>query len=131
MSDNVNTMKKIINKDMLEKYYWVAIYTDGSFLMQYEKQNNNTYIRNSFYDIDQSKLDLFVIKSFEDDNKVFQLQFDPKYMKLIWYWDRNMSLATKDIVTTHCIGWQENHENKQIKIILKIKEDGTVLLTRG
>jgi len=71
MSDKINTMKKIINKDMLEKYYWVAIYTDGSFLMQYEKQDENNYIRNSFYDIDQSKLDLFVIKSFEDDSKIF------------------------------------------------------------
>jgi len=71
MSNKINTMKKIITKDMLEKYYWVAIYTDGSFLMQYEKQNDNTYLRNSFYDIDQNKLDLFVIKSFDDDKKVF------------------------------------------------------------
>lgn len=131
MSNKINTMKKIITKDMLEKYYWVAIYIDGSFLMQYEKQNDNTYLRNSFYDIDQNKLDLFVIKSFDDDKKVFQLQFNPKVMKLIWYWDRNLSLQTEDISTTHCFGWQETHNNRQIKVILKIKEDGTVLLTRG
>ena len=131
MSDKINTMKKTITKDMLEKYYWVAIYTDGSFLMQYKKIDDNTYIRNSFYDIEQSKLDLFIIKSFIDDSKVFQLQFDPKIMKLIWYWDRNMSLSTREIVTSHCIGWQETYNNKQIKVILKIKEDGSVLLTRG
>ena len=131
MSDNVNTMKKIINKDMLEKYYWVAIYNDGTFLMQYEKRDNNTYIQNSFYDIDQSKLDLFVIKSFKDDSKIFQLQFKPDIMKLIWYWDRNLLLNDNTMTTSHCIGWQENHDNKQIKVILKIKEDGTVLLMRG
>lgn len=131
MSDNINTMKKIINKNSLEKYYWVAIYNDGTFLMQYEKQDNNTYVRNSFYDIKQDKLDLFIIKSFEDDKQLFQLQFNPDIMKLIWYWDRNLSLSDNTMTTTHCIGWQEKHSNKQIKVILKIKEDGTVLLTRG
>ena len=131
MSNSNNTMKKIINKNMLEKYYWVAIYTDGSFLIQYEKQNENEYLRHSFYEIEQNKLDLFVIKSFNNDKQLFQLQFNPKIMKLIWFWDRNMNLSNNTIETTHCIGWQETHDNKQIKVILRIKEDGTTLLTRG
>jgi len=43
-------------------YYWIAIYKDNTMLSQYEDKDGKT-ILNSFYDIDQSKLDFFVIKN--------------------------------------------------------------------
>jgi len=42
-------------------------------------------------------------------------------MKLIWYWDREITLTGDSLVkTTHCFGWQETIGDKTIKVIVHL-----------
>ncbi len=127
-----------INSNKMEDYYWVQIYDDNTVLNQYENIENNkdTVIQHSFYEIDQSKLKFFVIRkkdiSNNTDFNIFALSFIPNKMKLIWYWDREVTLGDSSLIsTTHCFGWQENIQDKTIKVILHISPDtGAVKLER-
>lgn len=116
-------IKEVMSNEM-EPFYWVQIYDDNTVLEQYEKeQNEDKYILHSFYEIDQSKLKFFVIrrKDSSSDFSIFQLDFIPQKMKLIWYWDREITLTGNSLVkTTHCFGWQETIGDKTIKVIVHL-----------
>lgn len=109
------------------KYYWVQLYNDGTELSQYETIDGKLFLH-SFYEIDQTKLEFFTIRT--DTNSIYQLEFDPKTMKLIWYWDKYIQPGSNKVLKIdHCMGYQMNVANKQIKVILHISEDGVVTLT--
>ena len=121
-------MQKEINPIEKMNYYWIAIYKDNTMLSQYEDKDGKT-ILNSFYDIDQSKLDFFVIKN-SKGKETWQLEFDPNTMKLIWYWDKYIVPGNNELLKVeHCMGYQMNMGGKQVKMILHISEDGTTTIT--
>ena len=56
----------------LEKWVWIAIYKDGICLKQFDE---NTGIFHQFKEIDQSKLNVFIMQSVQDQKKRFELHF--------------------------------------------------------
>ncbi len=121
---NVNTMTG--------HYFWVAVYNDGTQLLQYDPAPTG-FILHSFYEIDQKKLKQFVIVDALDNNKRYGIDFDPETMELIWYWKNSMILGMNAsqkeairIVDT-CFGWKKNIEGKVVKSIATLHEDGQIV----
>ena len=132
---NDNTMSKNTNTMGSSPYMWVAVYADGSSLLQYEQvEESNKIVTHSFYDINQSKLDYFIVVSKEDVTRKYVLKFTPQMKKLIYYEDkymnvkmdsRNPEVLDKGYAKT-CVGY----ENEGEKIIVEIYPHGEIIINK-
>lgn len=113
----------------IEDWMWVAEYDDGTILKQFDDDGYFHF----FKEIDQDQLRLFSMVYTDTefslgDTPTFNIQFDPKSMKLIHYYKRTklaVGAPHELIKTNYCFGW----ENKQTgeKVIFEITSGGDLI----
>ena len=103
---------------------WLANYTDGTQLMQYEGDKENRYL-----DIQREKLSTFSILK-DSGEVVLSVSFERPTQKLIYrkrtfYQPFN---PNKQYTYVWLVGWHENINGTSIKAICYIFEDGHIEL---
>ena len=100
---------------------WLAIYDDKTSLMQYKEDGTE----NSYFDINRDRLTHFAI--IEDEKAVLVIEFERPSQKLIYrkrtFVDGNGKV--KGII--YLVGWHENINGTNIKVINYIYPDRIIL----
>ena len=99
---------------------WVAKYTDGSELMQYEGDKENRYL-----DIDRNRLSSFAL--FGDSGElVLSVKLERPTQQLIYRRRVFTDLFGNQKDVIYLVGWHENIGGKSIKSICYIHSDGHI-----
>lgn len=122
MSNYISSKGELVS---LEKYVWIAQYEDDTVFLQFEENPAQNLFHN-FHEIDQSKLKLFRMQNMVDPNKYFDLQFNPKTMKLIhFYRGLHLEFGGKEVfVRLYCYGYE-----KKGSVLINIILPGDQLVT--
>ena len=106
----------------LERWIWTAIYQDGTQLKQFDDDGRF----HQFREIDQTRLNAFVMSTPDESHPPVILKFEPGY-KLIHFY-RNISLNNGAIrIRLYCFGY----ESVNAKVILVIMPDNRVVITEN
>lgn len=111
-----------------ERWRWEAYYTDGSSLKQFDDKE---LLYHQFREIDQSKLDRFVMRH-EKSYLVpaITLKFKP-WMKLIHYYENTVSMSMGRGPTRHEKVYCFGYEGSKGKTIIRILPDDSIEVTDG
>ena len=103
---------------------WRAVYSDDSFLDQYENGTENKYT-----DIDRSKLKLFAL--FRNGNPAIVIHLDSN--KRLIYRKRVALHFTPERYeeVIYLVGWQENIKGMNVQSLSVLFPDGRVEVTDG
>jgi hypothetical protein len=111
----------------LERWVWVAIYKDGTYLKQFDE---GTGLFHQFKEIDQNKLDVFVMQSVQEQTKRYEIHFK-EGMSLIHYYRHTVlefGTPQEQRIKVYCFGYKENIEGKSRKTILQIYPNDVVAI---
>lgn len=110
-----------------ELWRWEAVYNDKTRLKQFDGEGIFHQIR----EIDQSKLAVLRVYSPQYTN-TFSLLFDPRYMKLIYFYRNTVLNATTSDeikIKTYCFGYENNVHGTVVKVINMILPNGEMVTT--
>jgi hypothetical protein len=99
---------------------WLASYSDGSQLMQWEGGKENKYVN-----IDRNKLSSFAILG-DSGELILSVQFERPTQKLICRRRQAISVTGIPLSTVWLVGWHENINGTSVKAICYIYEDGHI-----
>lgn len=105
----------------MNSIHWVAVYTDGTVLPQYNEDDSE----NSYKDVDRHRLQSFAI--FDGDHPVVRYHFDQPGLKLI-YRRRTWKRSDVDGETAFfLVGWQKTVAGESLQSISVVGRlpDGT------
>jgi hypothetical protein len=106
----------------LEQWVWTAIYLDGSQLQQFDDEGRF----HQFKEIDQTRLNAFVMSTPDGSHPAITLKFEP-WFKLIHFY-RNIWLQDGAIkIRLYCFGY----ETPYAKVIMVIMPDGSMIITEN
>jgi hypothetical protein len=107
----------------LERWRWVATYTDGTKLHQFD---NETKLFHQFREIEQDRLHSFSMTC--DGKAPILLHWKPSY-KLIHFYMRYRSMTigndTQKVYNVYCFGYEEAGH----KVIMMIMPDDGIVIT--
>lgn len=104
----------------LEAWVWTAIYTDGSQLKQFDDEGRF----HQFREIDQTRLNAFVMSAPDGKQPPKILKFEP-WFKLIHFYRQIMLEDGAVSIRLYCFGY----ETPYAKVIMVIMPDGSVVVT--
>lgn len=113
---------------LLERWVWVAIYKDGTYLKQFDEE---TGLFHQIKEIDQDKLDVFVMQSVQEQTKRYEIHFK-EGMKLIHYYrvsvlEKGTPNETK--IKIYYFGYSEKMgEYKRSRVVLQIYPNDVVAI---
>lgn len=113
-----------------EKWGWIAIYKNGSFLRQFDEA---TGIFHKFNEINIPELDCFIMQNLDDPTDVskrYEIHFIDG-MKPIHYYKRGrLEVGGENEVgyTLYCFGYEQKLNCKTVKNIMTIYPNGTVAI---
>jgi hypothetical protein len=108
-----------------EQWQWIAFYSEKDFIKQFDEK---TFTFHQFKEIDQTRLDIFVMQSLRDPRKIYALHFKP-WMKLIHaYRHTVLNVGTPDEIRfkTYRFGYEESVNGRRRKTIFTIYPDDTL-----
>lgn len=112
----------------LERWVWVAIYNDGSYLMQFDNETNEFH---QIKEIDFSKLDTFVMQHHTDQSKRYEIHWKPHFELIHFYRNyRNDDMPQNEWVRTYNFGFKYKDKTGMVqKFILEIMPTDIVAIT--
>lgn len=110
-----------------ERWGWIALYNDGTRLEQFEVFDWETGVFHQFKEIDQSKLDAFVMENLENPALSYTIHFAPGMRLIHYYRNTVLNAGTEDEqrFKAYCFGYAESVEGRARKTILQIWPDDT------
>ena len=112
----------------LQRWVWLALYKDGTYLMQFD---NETGLFHQLQEIEQDKLDVFVMQHHADATKRYEIHWQPHY-KLIHFYRkfRNEEMPENEWQQTYCFGYEVKDSNGMVtKMIFEIYPNDVVAIT--
>lgn len=97
---------------------WVAYYSDGTWLRQYNDRDEET---GRYADIDRARLVSFALYDRPASRKIFHLHLESD-QRLIY----RMRIDVKREITVYMVGWQQTIAGQNIQSINYIFPDGTI-----
>jgi len=112
----------------LERWGWIAIYNDGTALKQF---NDETLVFHQFKEIEQEKLETFVMQSYEDITKRYEIHMSDGMRPIHFYRNTVFNAATKHEkrIRTYMFGFQETVGGKNRKTLLQILPNDMISIT--
>jgi hypothetical protein len=103
----------------LERWMWVALYSDDSVLIQFDQKG----VFHQFKEIDQSRLSGFQMVS-NDGGKPIMIHWAPGYKLIHFYRNMRLRIGEPDeqIVKLYCFGY----ETPASKVIVAIMPDNSI-----
>lgn len=113
------TSEGVIEQIPLERWVWIAIYKDGSFLKQFDEV---TGLFHQFREINLDQLDVFAMQSVSDENKRYEIHIAEGMTPIHFYRNQMLNVGTDEEVKVrlYCFGYQQNIEGVNVKTIMKI-----------
>lgn len=115
----------------LERWGWLVGYNDGTNLKQFETvENEQDGIYHQFNEIDQSKLDVFIMEKIGDASKRLILPIKPG-MKLIHFYRNivlNLGTDEEERFRLYCFGYIEKGITEDKKVILEIWPNDEIVI---
>lgn len=122
MITNVKEYQFKDEKVSLERWGWIAIYNDDSYLQQFDSE---TVLFHQFKEIDLDRLKTFVMQSYEDPSKRYEIHIKAGMRPIHFY--RNIRPAEeKEFIKLYCFGYQETIKGRNVKTILIIHPNDMV-----
>ena len=111
----------------LERWVWLAIYKDGSYLKQFDEE---TGLFHQFKEIDIPQLDVFGMQSSEDENKRYEIHMKEGMTPIHFYRNQMLNVGTEEEVKVrfYCFGYQDNVNGNNVKTLLKILPNDMVAI---
>jgi hypothetical protein len=100
---------------------WTANYKDGTQLMQFEGDKENSY-----FDIKRDQLTNFSM--FKEDRLVLSVEFERPSQKLIYRKRTFIDINGNVKGVVYLVGWHENIKCQNIKVINYIYPNGKIVL---
>lgn len=110
-----------------ERWRWIAVYKGGAALCQFEESSTGNGIFHQFKEIDQDRLERFIMHSAEDSTKLYVIHITPG-MRLIHYYRNtvlNAGTELEERIRAYCFGYAETIEGRSRKTIIQIYPDDT------
>lgn len=105
----------------LERYVWIADYSNGSYLKQFDERD---WTFHRFQEIQQDKLSVFIMQCVDDEKRRYELHFT-EGMKLIHYYRNiclNFGTPQEQKFKLYCFGFEKGGQ----KVIFSIWPNGEV-----
>ncbi len=108
----------------IERWCWVATYTDGSRLCQFDPE---TYLFHRFNEIQQDKLASFSMVSSEG-KRPFILHWKPGRKLIHYYYNYKLDigLPTYREYRLYCFGYEETAKGHKVIIVI-MPDDGVII----
>ena len=103
-----------------ERWQWVATYSDGSVLMQFDNEG----VFHQFREIEQDKLVSFMMIS--EGKPPIMFPFKPGMKLIHCYRNMHLNFGTDEarFIKLYCFGWQRGNE----KVMMAIMPDDAVIV---
>lgn len=103
----------------IERWQWVAIYKDGSYLKQYDETDMSFH---QFREIRVEDLDVFVMQNSTDETKRYEIHIEEGMMPIHFYRNEVYEAGTRGeyLVKLYCFGYQETIKGVNTKVFFTI-----------